>query len=95
MAAYVIVDVEITDKERYAEYVGVVSATVTRYGGKFLVRGGKTEKLEGSRDPKRIVVLEFPSFERALEWWNSEEYRGPKALRRAASTASILLAEGL
>lgn len=95
MAAYLIADIEITDPERYAEYVKLVPATIAKHGGKFLVRAGRAERLEGSWEPKRIVVLEFESFERAKEWWESEDYRGPKALRRSASIGSLILVEGV
>ncbi|MBI4161744.1 MAG: DUF1330 domain-containing protein [Acidobacteria bacterium] len=94
MAAYLIADVEITDPERYREYIRLVPATIAKYGGKFLVRGGRAERLEGSWDPKRIVVLEFKTFERAMEWWGSEDYRGPKNLRQAASVTNMILVEG-
>lgn len=94
MAAYLIVEVEITDPARYAEYVKTVPPTIAKYGGRFLVRGGTAELLEGSEPPKRIVVLEFGSVDRAREWWASEEYRAPKALRQSASTARLILVDG-
>jgi len=95
MAAYVIVDVEIIDPVRYAAYIRVVPPTIAKYGGRFLVRGGKTETLEGSWIPKRVVVVEFPSVEQAREWWASEEYREPKALRQSASVTDMILVEGV
>jgi len=95
MAAYIIADVEITDPARYAEYIKVVPGTIARYGGRFVVRGGRTETLEGSWSPRRIVVLEFPTFERAREWWASDEYRAPKALRQSASISSLIVVQGI
>jgi len=95
MSAYVIVDVEITDPERYAKCVQAVPPTIAKYGGRFLVRGGKTEALEGSWDPNRIVVLQFETYQRAMEWWASEEYKAPKALRQSASVANMILVEGI
>jgi len=95
MAAYVIVDIEITDRELYAEYVRVVPATIAKYGGRYVIRGGKAERLEGTWGPKRVVMLEFPSFERAKKWWASEDYRGPKALRQSASVTNMVLVEGV
>jgi uncharacterized protein (DUF1330 family) len=95
MAAYIIVDVEITDPVKYAAYIRVVPPTITRYGGSFLVRGGKAETLEGSWSPKRVVVLEFPTSEQAREWWASEEYSAPKALRQSASVTQMILVEGV
>ena len=95
MAAYLIVDIEVRDPERYAEYVKVVPATIARYGGKYLARGGRAERLEGEWAPRRFVVLEFPTYERAKEWWSSEEYRGPKVLRQSASVANMILVDGV
>ena len=64
-------------------------------GGRFLVRGGETEVLEGDWNPGRFVILEFDSVERAKEWWSSEEYRGPKELRQQASKANLIVAAGV
>ncbi|HTY76775.1 MAG TPA: DUF1330 domain-containing protein [Candidatus Bathyarchaeia archaeon] len=94
MAAYVIVDIEIHDAAQYDEYRKQVPATIAKYGGKFLVRGGPFEQLEGSWKPTRLVVLEFPSMAQAKRWYDSEEYRGPKALRLKASKASLVIVEG-
>jgi uncharacterized protein (DUF1330 family) len=95
MAAYIIVDVEIQDPARYAEYVKVVPATLAAYGGRFLVRGGRAGNLEGDWDPKRIVVLEFDSLERAKAWWASAEYAAPKRLRQSASVTRMIVVEGV
>jgi len=95
VAAYIIADVEITDPVRYAEYIKVVPETIARYGGRFVVRGGRAETLEGSWSPRRIVVLEFPTFERAKEWWASDEYRAPKTLRQSASISSLIVVQGI
>ena len=95
MAAYIIADVEITDPVQYAAYIRIVPPTIARYGGTFLVRGGRTELLEGSWSPRRVVILEFPSFEHARDWWASEEYSAPKALRQAASVGNLILVEGV
>ncbi|MEO8163968.1 MAG: DUF1330 domain-containing protein [Betaproteobacteria bacterium] len=94
MSAYVIVDIEVHDAAAYDEYRQHVGASVTRYGGRFLVRGGSIDVLEGSWMPKRIVILEFPSALRAREWYDSEEYRVPKQMRLRASTANLIVAEG-
>jgi uncharacterized protein (DUF1330 family) len=95
MPAYVIVDVQVTDPVRYAEYIKQSPSSIARYGGRFLARGGRAEKLEGVWDPHRFVVLEFESLARAKEWWGSDEYRGPKALRQATSTANMIVVEGI
>ena len=94
MPGYIIADVEIHDEAGYAEYRKRVPATIAAYGGRFVVRGGTVERLEGDWEPNRIVVLEFPSVEQAREWWESEQYREPKAMRQAASTGTLLLVEG-
>ena len=94
MAAYIIVNVVVRDPIRYAEYTKAVGQTLAAYGGRFIVRGGAAEKLEGTREPGRVVVIEFPSVERAKAWWDSPEYREPKALRRSASTAETIVVEG-
>ncbi len=94
MAAYVIVDVIVTDPEIYAQYRPLAFASVTNHGGRFVVRGGHAENLEGDWVPERIVILEFGSFAKAKEWWSSEEYRIPKALRQSASISRMIVVEG-
>lgn len=94
MPAYFIVDLDVTDPAGFDEYRKQVPATIAQYGGRYLVRGGQTETLEGNWQPKRLVVLEFPSVEQAKRWYNSEEYRDPKALRWKTSRANLLLVEG-
>jgi len=95
LKGYVIVDVEVTDPEKYAEYVKVVPPTISAFGGRFVVRGGKAENLEGDWVPKRMVVLEFESVETALKWWASEDYKAPKALRQSASVTNMIVVEGV
>ena len=95
MSAYVIVEIEVVDPVGYEEYKKQAAATVHQHGGKYIVRGGKTEVLEGDWNPKRIVVLQFDSMERAKEWWGSSEYAGPKALRHATAECTMVLLEGL
>ncbi len=95
MSAYIIVDVKVTDLQTYQGYTKLVPATVEAYGGKFIVRGGKAETLEGDWQPNRVVVLEFASVEKAKAWWNSDEYREPKALRHSASEAQMIVVEGV
>lgn len=95
MSAYVIVDIEIHDPSVYDEYRKVVGPTLTQYGGKFVVRGGKIDVLEGNWNPKRIVILEFENAARAREWYDSEEYRAPKQIRMKASKGNLVLVEGV
>lgn len=94
MSAYVIVDVDIHDQATYEEYKKLTPASIKAYNGKFIVRGGKTETLEGDWQPGRIVVLEFPDAETAKKWWDSPEYNPAKAIRQRAATTQMLLVEG-
>jgi len=68
--------------------------TVEQYGGRYIVRGGEMNVLEGSWQPTRVVVLEFPSYERAHEWWPSTEYAPAKELRQRLSTTDLLIVDG-
>jgi uncharacterized protein (DUF1330 family) len=95
MPAYVIANVTVKDPVRYAEYRRLVTPTVERYGGRFLVRGGRVEALEGEWPQMRVVVLEFPSMEQARAWWSSPEYSEAKAIRQATSEGTLLLVEGV
>ena len=81
MPAYLIAEIDVTDPAGFEEYRQLVPTTIQQYGGRFLVRGGAVEALEGDWQPKRVVITEFPSLEQARRWYNSEEYREPKALR--------------
>lgn len=94
MSAYVIVEIDITDPVGYEDYKKQASATVHQHGGKYIVRGGKTEVLEGDRQPKRIVILQFPSIERAKEWLHCEEYREPRKLRHKTAKTNMIVVEG-
>ncbi len=93
MPAYVIVDVDVHDAKSYEDYKRQTPATLEKYDGRFVVRGGRCESLEGDWAPGRIVVLEFQSVEQARKWWSSPEYAPAKALRhRTASTRMIVVA---
>ena len=94
MSAYVIGDIEVTDPAVYEDYRKQVAATVQKYGGRFVVRGGKVEALEGGWSPKRLVMLEFPSMEQAQKWYRSSEYAPLIALRQRASRGKLVLVEG-
>jgi uncharacterized protein (DUF1330 family) len=94
MAAYVMGEIEVTDPAIYEEYRRQVLAVVTKYGGRFIVRGGKVETLEGGWAPKRFVALEFPSMEQARKWYASPEYAPLIELRKKASRGKLILVEG-
>ncbi len=92
MPAYVLVELSIYDPELYEEYKQLTPDTIKAFGGRFVVRGGTSEHLEGDWNPERIVLLEFPSVDRAREWWHSEEYTRARLIRqRAAETRMIIL----
>ena len=95
MPAYLIVNVEITDPEKYEEYRKVASPTVDAFGGKYLARGGTSEALEGDWTPNRLIVIEFESIDRAKEGWSSETYRIPKQMRQASANAQMIVVEGV
>ena len=95
MAAYVIGDVAVTDPEGYEEYRPRVPATVEKYGGKYLVRGGAAETVEGSWIPQRLVVMEFPSMERAKEWYNSPEYAEIREIRFRNANSDVIFVDGM
>jgi uncharacterized protein (DUF1330 family) len=94
-SGYVIVDIEVNDPERYAKYIALAPPTIAAFGGRYLARGGRTEVLEGTWNPRRTVILEFESFERAKEWWSSDRYREAKALRQSCSVGNMILVEGV
>lgn len=95
MAAYVIVELNVTDPQLFAEYAKGVPASIAAYGGKYLVRGGTTETKEGGWAPKRVVLLEFPSIEQARKWYDSTEYKPLLAMRLKAASAKLILVEGV
>jgi len=95
MSAYIIVEIDIVDPAGYEEYKALAGATVEKYGGKYIIRGGRTEVLEGDWEPKRIVVLEFRSAQRAKAWLNSEEYREPRKMRHRTARTNMILVEGM
>ena len=95
MAAYVIASVTVKDPVRYEDYRRAVLPTIQKYGGHFIARGGPIHVLEGAWPRKRLVIVEFPTVERAREWWASEEYAAPKALRQATSDGDLVVVEGV
>lgn len=94
MKAYLIVDVKIHDPKRYEDYKKLTPGSLVPYDGKFIVRGGNAETIEGDWEPGRIVVVEFPSIEKAKAWWSSAGYAPAKALRQATSHTRMILVEG-
>jgi uncharacterized protein (DUF1330 family) len=95
MAAYVIVDVEVTNPEGYAEYRKLSGPSVEQYGGHFIVRGGAVEALEGAWLPTRLVVIEFPSVAQAKTWYDSPEYTEARRVRQEAANFKMIVVEGV
>ncbi len=95
MAAYIIVQIEVTDPEAFATYRQQVPAVIEQFGGEYVVRGGDQEVLEGEWPRPRTVVLKFPSMDQAKAWHASAAYEGPKALRQSASKGSMIVVEGV
>jgi uncharacterized protein (DUF1330 family) len=94
MPAYVIVEVQVEDPQTYETYKSLTPASLAAFDGRFVVRGGNCEILEGDWVPERIVVLEFPSVERAKEWWNSPLYTEAKLIRQRSATTNMIVVEG-
>jgi len=94
MSAYVIVDIEVTDLEGYKEYIKAAPATLALYDGRYIARGGANETLEGDWQAKRLVILEFPSAEKAKAWLHSPEYAPARGLRHKYAHTNMVLVEG-
>jgi uncharacterized protein (DUF1330 family) len=95
MAAYVIARVEVTDRQKYKKYLKLTPATIAKYEGRFIARGAETISLEGPEENRRVVVLEFPSLEKARQWYNSDEYQAARKLRASAAKAEFIAVDGV
>jgi uncharacterized protein (DUF1330 family) len=95
MTAFILARVEITDWDRYKEYVKETPGVIEKYGGRFIVRGGQVETLEGAEETRRLVLIEFPSFEKAKEFYYSPEYQEAKKLRAGAAVGQFLVIDGV
>ena len=94
MPAYVIARVDITDRQQYQKYTAVAPSAILKYGGKVIARSESPVALEGPEERRRIVIIEFPSVERAQEWYDSPEYRHARELRKDASVGELIAIEG-
>ncbi|MCP5420290.1 MAG: DUF1330 domain-containing protein [Gammaproteobacteria bacterium] len=95
MVAYVIVEIRVTNSHAYEEYKAQVPASIEAYGGRYLVRGGHSETLEGAWSPQRLVVLEFASLEQAKAWHRAQEYRAVHEMRRRYAVSNMVVVEGM
>lgn len=95
MVAYLVATLEIKDLESFKPYIAKVPAIVEHYGGRFLVRGGELELLEGEWPFRRVTVIEFPSLEQARKWWDSSEYAEYRAIRGSAARTNAVFVQGL
>lgn len=94
MAAYVVVNIEVIEPVEYEAYKKLAQAAVAAHGGRYVARGGRAEVLEGDWPPKRLVVLEFPTYEQAKAWWASDEYAPAKAIRERTARTQMVLVDG-
>ena len=95
MSAFVIVEIEIRNSETYERYKQLAPPSIAAYGGRYVVRGGEVETLEGNWKPARLVILEFPTMELARAWWASPEYAEGKALRQSCADTEMILVASL
>ena len=95
MPGLIIVDIEVTDPIRYEDYKRLASAAIAAHGGRYLVRGGQTEVLDGDWTPRRLVVLQFDSVEKAKAWRDSPEYAEAKKIRETCARANMFVVEGV
>jgi uncharacterized protein (DUF1330 family) len=95
MKAYVISDVQIVDRAAMERYRTLAASTIAQYDGRYLVRGGAIETLEGDWSPQAIIVVEFPSMARAREWYGSPEYAPAREISRTALRRRLIMVEGM
>jgi uncharacterized protein (DUF1330 family) len=95
MAVYVIASLTIKDAVRFEDYKRTVMPSMEKYGGRFVARGGPIHALEGKWPRERLIIAEFPSMERAQQWWGSPEYAEPKALRQATADSELVIVQGV
>ena len=95
MAAYLVVDIEVTDPAQFEEYRKLAPAAIAKYGGRYLIRGGAYEAIEGDWKPQRLTVVEFESMEKAKAFYNSPEYQVAIKARKGAANFKLLLVQGI
>lgn len=95
MAAYLVVDIDVTNPARFEEYKKLAPAAIAKYGGRYLIRGGAYEAIEGDWKPQRLTLVEFESMEKAKAFYNSPEYRAAIKVRTGAAKMKMLLVQGI
>ena len=95
MAAYLVVDIDVTKPEQFEEYKKLAPAAITKYGGRYVIRGGAYETLEGDWKPQRVTVVEFESMEKGKAFYNSPEYQAAIKARAGAANMRMLLVQGV
>ncbi len=91
---YVVAQISVTEPETYKSYVAQVGATVEKFGGEYIIRGGQSENVEGTPPGERTVVIRFPTYQAAQDWYHSDDYADVGAIRRSASTGVMTIIEG-
>ena len=94
MSGYLIGTIDIKNPEAYKEYLAKVTDIVEKFGGEYLVRAGEYTVMEGKWDYSRNVVIKFTSYEKALEWYNSEEYKPVRQIRLDNSVGNQIIIKG-
>lgn len=95
MSAYIIGRIEVTEWDQYKKYIAETPGVIAKFGGRFIVRGGDMNTLEGPEETRRVVVIEFPSLDKAKEFYYSEEYTQTRKLRENAAIASLIAIDGV
>jgi len=95
MAAYLVVDIDVTEPEQFEEYKKLAPAAIAKHGGRYLIRGGAYEAIEGEWKPQRLTVVEFESMDKAKAFYNSPEYQAAIKARTGAATMNMLLVQGI
>jgi len=95
MAAYLVVDIEVTNPAQFEEYKKLAPAAIAEYGGRYLIRGGAYEAIEGDWKPQRLTVVEFDSMEKAKAFYNSPAYQTAIKARLGAANMKMLLVQGV
>ena len=95
MAAYLVVDIDVTNPTQFEEYKKLAPAAIAKYGGRYLIRGGAYEAIEGNWKPQRLTVVEFESMEQAKAFYHSPEYQLAIKVRKGAANMNMLLVQGI